>query len=217
MQEVFALLLVDVLAGTHLDRCLDFGQLHFAVQYLQQVVGPFAQGVHPQQLDLLVLLELQVGADEVNEEDGVADVLDGERRVLREHLRRTHVAHDEVLASLDQCLEFLVVLFGQLLIDGGHVSLQIGRGLYDFLQLHPLRSLQDDGGALVGHLQHADHLGHRTYVVQVVHQRVFRVGHLLAHHADVQSLLFSVTYQSERRLAAHRHGHEHPWKQHHVA
>ena len=35
LQEVFALLLVDIFAGTHLDGCLDFCQLHFTVQNFQ--------------------------------------------------------------------------------------------------------------------------------------------------------------------------------------
>ena len=35
LQEVFALLLVDIFTGTHLDGCLDFCQLHFAVQDFQ--------------------------------------------------------------------------------------------------------------------------------------------------------------------------------------
>ena len=217
LQEVFALLLVDVLAGPHLDGSLDFGQLHLAVQYLQQVVGAVAHGGQPQQFHLLVLLELQVGADEVDQEDGVAYVLDGKRGVLREHLRRTHVAHDEVLACLHQCLEFLVVLVGQLLVEGRHVSLQVGRGLHDFLQLHALGALQDGGCGLVGHFEHTYHLGHGTHVVQVLGQRRLRVGHLLAHHADVHSLALGVLDEPQRRLPPYGYRHQHARKQHHVA
>ena len=38
LQEVFALLAIDVLACTHLDRLFDISQTHFAVQYLNQAV-----------------------------------------------------------------------------------------------------------------------------------------------------------------------------------
>ena len=79
LEEVFALLLVDVLAGAHLDGFLDFGQLHFTVQDFQQPVGAFAQGVELQQLYLFVFLQGEVRADEVHQEHRVGDVPDGER------------------------------------------------------------------------------------------------------------------------------------------
>ena len=34
LQEVFALLLVDIFAGTHLDGCLDFCQLHLSLIHI---------------------------------------------------------------------------------------------------------------------------------------------------------------------------------------
>ena len=35
LEEVFTLLLIDILTGTHLDGCLDFCQLYFAIQDFQ--------------------------------------------------------------------------------------------------------------------------------------------------------------------------------------
>ena len=45
LEEVFTLLLIDILTGTHLDGCLDFCQLHFAVQYLNKAIHTLFQYV----------------------------------------------------------------------------------------------------------------------------------------------------------------------------
>ena len=79
LEEVFALLLVDVLAGAHLDGFLDFGQLHLAVQDFQQAVSALAQHAELQEFYFFILFQGKVGADEVHQEHRVVDVADGER------------------------------------------------------------------------------------------------------------------------------------------
>ena len=79
LQEILTLLLVNILTGTHLDRCLYFGQLHFTIQDFKQPIGTFTQRINAQQFDFLVLLQRKVRTDKVHQEHVVRQVFDGKR------------------------------------------------------------------------------------------------------------------------------------------
>ena len=216
LQEIFALLLVYILAGAHLDRFLDFGELNFPVQNFEQTIGAGTQCVNAQQLYLFILLQGQVGADKVHQKHRVGNVLDGKCRILRKHIRRFDIAYGQVFARFYQCLELLIVFCGNFLIKRAYTSFQIWSNFRYLFQFNALGALQDNGSRLIRHFQHTDNLGNRTYCMQVLKQRRFRISYFLTHHGDICTFLFCLTHQFQGRFSSDRHRHKHTRKQNHV-
>ena len=87
LQEVFTLLLVNIFPCTHLYGLLDFGKLHFPIQYLQQTISTCPQCINTQQLNLLIFFQRKVRADKIHQEHRIRNILDGKCRILRKHIR----------------------------------------------------------------------------------------------------------------------------------
>ncbi len=76
LQEIFLLLLVDVLLRLHLDGSLQLYHLELPVQESEQLIAPFLQIIHHQQHLLVGRIPQQAGACIVNQIERVVVVLD---------------------------------------------------------------------------------------------------------------------------------------------
>ena len=77
LQEVFALLLVQVFAGFGSDVLFQFQQLYLTVNDAQHGEHAFLETVLFEKRDFLVIVKRQTGAYEVGQHHGVADILQG--------------------------------------------------------------------------------------------------------------------------------------------
>ena len=82
LQEVFALLFVQVFARLHADVLLQFQQLRLAVEDFQQSEQAVFQFVFPQQVHLVFHAERHVRADKVDGDDGIRDIAQGKLRLV---------------------------------------------------------------------------------------------------------------------------------------
>ena len=185
LQEIFALLLVYILAGAHLDRLLNLGKLHFPIQNLKQTISAGTQCVNTQQLYLFILLQGQIGTDKIYQKHRVINVFDGECRVLRKHFRGFYVTHGQILTCFYQCLKFLVIFSRYLFIESSYTPFQIRSHFHYFFQLNAFGTLQNNSRCLIRHFQYTDNLGNRTDCMQVLKYRLLRISGFLTHYSYI--------------------------------
>ena len=177
-------MLVQFFAGPFLDVGFQRGVLHFTVEYFQQLDGPFFDVAYTQQFHAFLCLDGQIGTDEIDEEDGVADVFEGKVGFFPEVAVQFRQAERQVAAGVNQCAEFLV----------GCVEFRLAY-LFDFGQIYrfPLHqvydaetaeALEQSRDALVWQFQDAHDFGHGAHAEQSVDVRFVFRGVGLAHHAD---------------------------------
>ena len=94
VEEVLLLLLVDVGARLVLDVLLDVQELGFAVEDLQQLEQSQLHVVLLQQHDLVVNVADDVGGDEIDDGEVVADVLQGDHRLVGDVVVHLHIDLD---------------------------------------------------------------------------------------------------------------------------
>ena len=210
------MLLAQLLLGTCLDVLFQLRELHLAVEDGEQLRGTLLQRGLGEQLCLLLDVEGEVGADEVDEEDGVVDVAQGEDGVLLALDVETGVFDGQLLAVVHNGAELAVVLPWQHVAQRLHLSRHIGAALDDLHHLHTLYAVQDDGSGHVGHLEDADDAGGGAHVVEVRLGGVLRLGRLLAMDGDGNLLLVGVLDELQRAAAAYGDGHDDAGEQHHV-
>ena len=185
LQEIFALLLVYILAGAHLDRLLNLGKLHFPIQNLKQAISAGTQCVNTQQLYLFILLQGQIGTDKIYQKHRVINVFDGKCRILRKHFRGFYVTHGQILTCFYQCLKFLVIFSRYLFIEGSYTPFQIRSHFHYFFQLNAFGTLQNNSRCLIRHFQYTDNLGNRTDCMQVLKYRLLRISGFLTHYSYI--------------------------------
>ena len=207
LQVVVALLLVDLLLHLLLDLVLEFGQLLVADQYLEQLAGAGQQTRSLQQGLLVLIGEVQVGADEGDHPLLRLDVLDGERGLLREVGREVDEPQRHVADRVDQRLELDAVLVrNRGVAQGGDGRLQIGVGRDVLAHLDLLQTVQNDGIGAVGHLQYLDDAGRRAHLVEVVGRGVLDVALALQYGAQDARGGVHLLDQADALLAADRDG-----------
>ena len=200
LEEVFALLLVDVLARPVLYGALEFMEVNLAVEQLHQFQEAALYGGAAQQLVLKLPVEIDVGAGIVDGQLGFAEVADGKSQLLR------HVdGHEVVGDGLAQGAEHHVTLY--LVFDVGHLGIQLNLSqqvrarLDDILELGAFESLEEHRGGAVGQVDDTRHAGCHAVGVQVIKSRLFHLRGTLAESPDQQPFLLCLTHQPHRRIA----------------
>ena len=118
LQEVLALLGVQVVAGLLPYLLLQAQQADVPVLELQYLVDAVHQGVRGEQVHLLLGAEGHVGADEVGEHHLVGDVLQGELGLVGYAVVRLDILYGLLPQLRQQGVELGVSLLGYLLLDG---------------------------------------------------------------------------------------------------
>ena len=180
LEEILALLLVQVLVGLHLYGSLQLHQLTLAVKYERQTESPLAEVADAEKSLLLRRAAREIAAREVHEVEGILVVLYEEYQVTRRLAHRAEQAYRLILDGGKQSLELVVRLVGDGVFQQPYLTRQIGLGIFNRLEAETLLPLQDDGGRPVRHLEHADNIRNHARRVQVFVARVFRCHVLLA-------------------------------------
>ena len=107
LEEVLTLLAVEFLTRTHLDALFQGGQLDVFVQQLDKAVQSVFQVVRLKQFVLLVDREGEIAGNKVDQHLVVIQVLQGERSIGRNFIGQFNYLGTQLLASVNQCLEFI--------------------------------------------------------------------------------------------------------------
>ena len=206
LQEVVALLLVDILTCLVTDFGLKIKQVNLAIHDTHGIEQTLLHGVHLQQLHLFLRTEGQVRADEIQRHDIVCHVF--QRKLC---FVGNLVTHADVLiyrlAQIFHCsLELNVALVGLFLRHIGDVALQIGVIFRDILQLDTSQSLHNGGNIAVGQRQGLQYLTDYTIV-----EKIRTYGHLylcISLGEDAYEYVFLLGLADERhaRLATNQDG-----------
>ena len=217
LQEVFTLLLREVLTGTFLDVGLDFHQLLLAGQQLVEHVSALLDVTLFEHVLLLLRLKGDIGCQEVDQIHRVVDVLHGEGQFTSVGAHVAQHAQGDLDNRLHQHLELLVTDQRRLVLNESHRSAQVWRDNGYLLELAGRTTLQDDVGRAVGQLQDLDDRGDGAVAVQVALHRVLDVAVILADDGNGRMRLLGFLDEPQRLVTSHRHGHRHRGEKHHVA
>ena len=220
LQEVFALLLVDVLTGAAADVLFQFQQLCLLVDDLQQVEHAVVGRLAAQQLHLVGDVERKVGAHEVYHHHAIGDVGEGKLRLigyLFVFLDIVYRCHPQVFYG---GIELGVVVGGEYLGDALGDAGKIGTVFGDVRQAAFAESLHD-GSEVVGrarHLEHPDNFGIDAILVEVACRgRVYSGVFLAEDGDDGVALVLETPHQVVTGRPPHEDGCYYARKQNHVA
>ena len=151
LQEIFLLLLVQILLGFHLDGSLQLQQLELTIQMHHQFVCPLLQIGDFQKLLPVIHSANQIRTTEINQIHRIAIILQRENDLfLRLDGSHQHFNH-HVLDSRYQSIELFV--FGIFIVfQDSNLSTEIRRLFNYFVQFNPLLPLQDDSGRAIRHI-----------------------------------------------------------------
>ena len=218
VKVVFALLLVDFALHLVLDVLADLEQLDLLVQQLKELDGPLLELVLPQQLDLLQLvLDIDGGGHEVDQESLVLDALDGEAGLLGDVLVELDYVHRGILDAL--CKRFyLSVAFvdgyvGQIGDPGHHVRLV---DVYRY-QIETANALDYGSHRPVRNLYYLHDAAQRAYLEKVLLVRILDFRVLLGDCAYKFVRLVGFVQQFYRFLSPDRNGDHSVREEHNVS
>ena len=153
VQDVIALLFVDVNFNLLFDLFLDFKDFKFIGQVFHEGIGLVCDILHLKQFLLVFNADVQVVGYVVDDEFGLVDVLKGEISLVRD-IRRFL---DNLLCEALQCaylsVEFSVFLQGSLLYDRCYSCYKIRFTLNQFLEMEFRFALYDGSDASIRHVE----------------------------------------------------------------
>ena len=220
LQEVLALLGVQVVAGLLPYLLLQAQQADVPVLELQYLIDAVHQGVRGEQVHLLLGAEGHVGADEVGEHHLVGDVLQGELGLVGYAVVRLDILYGLLPQLRQQGVELGVSLLGYLLLDGLDGRRVVGHPAVDFHQPGGAEGLYDGVHVAIaaGQLHDTQQLGEHALAVHVVKGGIVHVLVFLAEDAQ-HGILFLLQHphQVGALLPAHQHGADDGGEHHYVA
>ena len=220
LQEVFALLFIQVLARFRANLFFKFKQLHFLVQHFQRNHDALVHRVGLQHTHLVLVGERHVGAHVVDAQNVVLDVVQGKLCLVGDIIVLFDVLDGLLAKVLCGRLVFLIVRLGQYFRGNGRQSLQERFGLGDLFQLTASHRLNDgrDVLSMSRHFQHAHQSGVYTVSVQVFLMRFFHICIFLAEYGEYGIGGFLGFFnQFQAVFATNEDGAEHAREHHHVA
>ena len=204
VEEVLLLLLVDVGARLVLDVLLDVQELGFAVEDLQQLEQSQLHVVLLQQHDLVVNVADNVGGDEIDDGEVVADVLQGDHRLVGDVIVHLHIDLDALAQAFHGRGKLLVVFCGEDLRDHLRLGGEEVVGVVERLEAAARRG-DHDGRMLIvgsGHLKLLDELGIDAHFEEVLLDGVVHAGVFLCEHGKgLVGMIAEVIQQLQTRLA----------------
>ena len=217
LQEILALLLVDVLLHLTLDFVFQLGNLLLAHQYLQQPARTRQQARSLQQTLAVGVGQIHVRTDEVDRPAFVIDILDRKSRLFG-HLRRNidNIQRD-VLDRIDQRLELDVRRLGNRILQRSDRSPEIRLRHDEIADFDLVQSVQDNGQIAVRHFEHFQDAGRRSDTVQIARAGLFDLRLLLQHGAEDTSAALHLANQFHRLVAADRNRRDRPREKHRTA
>ena len=217
LQEILALLLVDVLLDLALYLVLQLGQLLLADQNLEQTSRAGQQARSLQQALAVAVGQIEIRADEIDDAALVVDVLDRERSFLG-HLRR-HVddIQRDVLDRIDERLELDVVLIGRRILQRRYRRFEIGFRHDELADLDLFEPVQDDRQVTVRHFEHFQNTGGRADTIQVVRSGLLNLRLLLQHGAEDSPDALDLAHELHRLLAPDRNRRDRAREKHRAA
>ena len=217
LQEVVALLLVDILLHLGLDLVLEFDQLLLADQDFEQAACARQQARGLQQPLAVGVGQVDVRADEVDDAALAVDVLDREGGLLGHVRRDVDDPEGHVLDRIHQRVELDVAAFGHAVFQRGDARFEIGFRGEVLLDLDLLEAVQDHRQVAVGHLEDLEDTRGGADTVQVVRAGLLHFGLLLQYGAHQAAGGFHVADQLHRALAPHGDRRDRAGEQHRAA
>jgi hypothetical protein len=217
LEVVLLLLLVYVLFDLALDLVLELHELLFAHENLQQATGAGQQPRRFEQPLPVGILEIEVGADEIDDAPLAVDVLDGERSLLGNVGRNADDVQRHVLDGFHERFELDVAGRRGRILQRRDRGGEVGFGGEVFVDLDLFQTVQDNGQVAVGHVQRFQDSGGRTDAVHVVRSGLFYVGLLLEHRTQDSRAGLHVADQLHGFLPAYRDGGDGAGKQYRAA
>ena len=212
LEEVVALLLVDVLTGLVADIGLQVLKVNLTVDHLHHTEQTLFHCLLQQQLHLLIGREGHVRADEVEGHDIVTDILDGKRGLVGNIVRYVNVLVDHVPQVFHRGLELPVALLRLNIVERINFTLEIGRGRENTFQVHTTETLHDGGNVTIGQCQLFHHLRIDTKFIKVFLLRIVHVGIALGNDTDDGTALLGLLYEGLARFATDQDGRYHTWE-----
>ena len=169
LQEVLALLFVDVFARLGSNVLTQLQQLYLLVERLQYEDHAIHHRVGLQHLDLIAYAERQVRTDEVQGEYVVLDVVQSKLRLVGDVLVLMDVFNGLVAKVFDSRTPRLIVTVGHLFRHQRGGAHEVGAMTRDAIELTAPQSLYDDCYVVVwtGHVEHANQFGIGAKFVKV--------------------------------------------------
>ena len=195
LQEVVALLLVDVLTSLVSDVGFQVLEVDLAVQNLHQAEQSFFHEFHFQKGHLLLHAERHVRTHEVQGHDIVGDILDGESSLVGNFLTDIDVLGHHVAEVFHRRTELTVFLVRLKVFYRIDDALEIGFRLDNRLEAETTQCLYDGGDIAIRQRQLFHHLSIDTNFIEVLLQGEVHVRLTLADNADDLACLLSLLYK----------------------
>ena len=212
LQEPFALLAVHLHVCLLQDAVLHVHQRLCRVDALYEACRALLHDGHLQHVLLVLLLQGQAGAEEVDHEDLVGDVHDGKLGLVGQVLVGLDVVYGSLSAGVGQDVEFDVVRVGIELRELLHGGLHVGFGGHGLAQAYAARGLQYDAHLPVGQFEQLHHACHHARWVEVVPGGVLGGGVFLAEGSDERARLVGMSHHLERAFPPDGHGRHDAWE-----
>ena len=216
LQEVVALLLVNVVAGLVPYVLLEAQQRELPVDYAHCAEQPFLDGVLLQQVHLLLDGESHVGADEVERHNVVVDILYCKRCLFGYVVVELDVFVGNVAQVVHCGHKLAVFLLRHYLYRRLHLAVEIRLLACYLVQLEPSEALHYGGDVAVWQRQYLHHAGIYAVFVQVGLAGLVNLGVSLAHNAYHDVGFFSPLHQAHACFSPNEDRRYHPREQHKV-
>ena len=168
LKEIFFLLLVEFFASLLLNLLFELRKLTLAVEHLEEFVSTLFQVVFLEQFIFICAVQRNVGANEVDEENGMRDVSDGKAGVFgASAFNEFEVADDAVTTSIDQGSELFVGVFIGHFLEGLDFDTHQGGAALHLEQSQGTITLQNRRGMPGGQVDGAHDTRQDTFFIEV--------------------------------------------------
>ena len=157
LEEVLALLFVNVNLGLCLDVVLQFEQLQLPVERLQQVKHAVQRAIVAEHLYLVLQRQRKIGTVVVHSRYRIIDIVEGKGRLVGHVIIAMNILVDLSVQFLKGRVDHAVVLVSQLFFERLCLAHQVRMVLDNLGQGATSQSLHDDGHGVTRHLQQFHH------------------------------------------------------------
>ncbi len=220
LQEVLSLLFIDVVACLRADVLLELEQLHLLVKAFQGLDDTVLERVALEEVDFVGDAEGERGADVVDGQHVVLDVVDGEVGLVGHLFVGIDILRGSVLQVGQSCVVFFVRIVGQHFSGEHAFAHQEGFGLRDVDEGASAEGLHDGGDIVAGagYFKHPHQSCKDSGVIEVVEGGVVGIGTLLAHHGKDGALgILQLVNQIAARFPTDKYRSNDAGEEHHVA